>query len=210
MVQWLSSDIPLGWLGVRWFRSLVWTYSLLVKPCCGKCPTYKGEEDGHDVSSGPVFLQRRKKETACGNNPLTVTQEDVYPYRSPLPDAFRAKDHKEKYRACGLSATGWGKRSGLEMREAGTLCLELAIIGPIPRMALSVRSRPYLSWLLPYSEAAPAGPPPLPTWAGRGELSLICRRVAGEERRVEDLLLPLHPGECLDSPTMEAPGPHQL
>ena len=29
------------------FGSWAWTYVLLIKPCCGRCPTYKIEEDGH-------------------------------------------------------------------------------------------------------------------------------------------------------------------
>ena len=33
--------------GVHWFRFLVWTYALLVKPCCGRRPTYKVEKDEH-------------------------------------------------------------------------------------------------------------------------------------------------------------------
>ena len=32
---------------VRGFRSRVQTYPLLIKPCCGRHPTYKIEEDGH-------------------------------------------------------------------------------------------------------------------------------------------------------------------
>ena len=43
----LSSHVPLQWPGVHWFGSWVWTYAPLVKPCCGRCPTYKVEEDGH-------------------------------------------------------------------------------------------------------------------------------------------------------------------
>ena len=35
--------------------------ALLGKPCCGRCPTYKVEEDGHDVSSGPVFLRKQRR-----------------------------------------------------------------------------------------------------------------------------------------------------
>ena len=31
------------------------------KPCCGRHPTYKVEEDGHDVSSGPVFLSKKRR-----------------------------------------------------------------------------------------------------------------------------------------------------
>ena len=32
----------------------------LGKPCCGRRPTYKVEEDGHGFSSGPVFLSKRE------------------------------------------------------------------------------------------------------------------------------------------------------
>ena len=33
----------------------------LGKPCCGRHPTYKVEEDGTDVSSGPVFLSKKRR-----------------------------------------------------------------------------------------------------------------------------------------------------
>ena len=29
-------------------------------PCCDRHPTYKVEEDKHDVSSGPVFLSKKR------------------------------------------------------------------------------------------------------------------------------------------------------
>ena len=35
------------WSGVHQLRSQAWTYILLIKPCCGRHPTYKVEEDGH-------------------------------------------------------------------------------------------------------------------------------------------------------------------
>ena len=31
-------------------------------PCCGRHPTYKVEEDGHNVSSGPVFLSKKEED----------------------------------------------------------------------------------------------------------------------------------------------------
>ena len=31
------------------------------KTCCGRHPTYKVEEDGHDVCSGPVFLSKKRR-----------------------------------------------------------------------------------------------------------------------------------------------------
>ena len=33
----------------------------LGKPCCGRRPTYKVEEDGLDISSGPVFLSKKRR-----------------------------------------------------------------------------------------------------------------------------------------------------
>ena len=30
-------------------------------PCCGRRPTYKVEEDGHNVSSGPGFLSKKRR-----------------------------------------------------------------------------------------------------------------------------------------------------
>ena len=47
MGQQLSSHIPLQQPQVCRFRSWVRTYALLFKLCCGRCPTYKVEEDGH-------------------------------------------------------------------------------------------------------------------------------------------------------------------
>ena len=45
--QWLSSHIPLQQPRVPWFGSQVQTWHHLAKPCCGRHPTYKVEEDGH-------------------------------------------------------------------------------------------------------------------------------------------------------------------
>ena len=48
VAQWLSSHVPLlGGLGFasldpRWGHGTAWQ-----KPSCGRCPTYKVEEDGH-------------------------------------------------------------------------------------------------------------------------------------------------------------------
>ena len=46
-VQWLSLHTPLWWPRARCFGSQVRTYAPLSKPCCGRHPTYKVEEDGH-------------------------------------------------------------------------------------------------------------------------------------------------------------------
>ena len=35
VVEWLSAHAPLWWPGVCWFRSWAWTYTPLIKPCCG-------------------------------------------------------------------------------------------------------------------------------------------------------------------------------
>lgn len=75
----------------------------------------------------------------------------------------------------------------------------LALICSVPRAAPSVRSRTYLSRLLPCAEAAPAGPPSLRSWTGRGEMPLIPGLVAGEAWHFVDLLLALGSVECLDS-----------
>ena len=47
VAQRLSSHVPLRWPGVRQFRSRVGIYAPLIKPRCGRRPTYKVEEDGH-------------------------------------------------------------------------------------------------------------------------------------------------------------------
>ena len=47
VAQQLSSQALLWRPWVPRFRSWVWIYTLLDKLCCGRCPTYKIEEDGH-------------------------------------------------------------------------------------------------------------------------------------------------------------------
>ena len=48
--------------GVRWFGSQLQTYTPLIKPCCGRDPTYKKQRKiGTDVSSGSVFLTKINK-----------------------------------------------------------------------------------------------------------------------------------------------------
>ena len=107
------------------------------------------------------------------------------------PLLLGAKLHQEKRPACLLwlraGKVSWGRR----WRKQGTLCMELALIWSTPRTALSVRSRPYLSWLLRCSAAAPAVPLSLHHWAGRGELFLISRPVAGKAWHFMGLFLPL-------------------
>ena len=48
LVAWqLGSHAPLLHPGIPQFGSRGRTYALLVKPCCGRHPTYKVEEDGY-------------------------------------------------------------------------------------------------------------------------------------------------------------------
>ena len=47
VAQRLSAHILLCRPGIRRFGFWVWTFAPLVKSCCGRCPTYKVEEDGH-------------------------------------------------------------------------------------------------------------------------------------------------------------------
>ena len=47
VAQQLNSHAPLWQPVVHRFRSWVRTCALLIKPCCGRHPTYKVEEDGH-------------------------------------------------------------------------------------------------------------------------------------------------------------------
>ena len=47
---------------VCWFRSQARIYTLLIKPCCGGIPHTKKRKIGTDVSSGPIFLTKIKKQ----------------------------------------------------------------------------------------------------------------------------------------------------
>ena len=62
VVQWLSVHIPLQWHGVPWVGSGVQTYPLLVKPCCGRRPTYKVEEDGHGCELRASLPQQKEED----------------------------------------------------------------------------------------------------------------------------------------------------
>ena len=75
VAQRLSAHVPLRWPGVRQFRAWIQTYPPLIKPCCGRRPTYrrrwaqmlaqsqsslaKRGRLAADVSSGLIF-QRKK------------------------------------------------------------------------------------------------------------------------------------------------------
>ena len=61
VVQWLSehsSALVARGLPVR---ILCADMALLGTPCCGSCPTYKVEEMGMDVSSGPFFSSKKRR-----------------------------------------------------------------------------------------------------------------------------------------------------
>ena len=51
------------WPRVQGFGSWEQTYTLLIKPCCDGIPHTKWRKIGTDVSSGPNFFTKKKKET---------------------------------------------------------------------------------------------------------------------------------------------------
>ena len=79
VAQLLSLHIPLWQPRVHQFKSWVRTYTLLIRPCCGRHPTYKsrgrwtrmlaqGQSSSAkrgglavDISSGVIFLKKKKK-----------------------------------------------------------------------------------------------------------------------------------------------------
>ena len=61
VAQWLSSHV-LPWRPwVCWVGSQAWTYPPLVKPCCGRRPTYKLEEDVHRCYLRDNLPQQKKR-----------------------------------------------------------------------------------------------------------------------------------------------------
>ena len=67
MARWLSSRVPLQQPGVRQFASWVQTYTLLIKPGCGRHPTYKVEEDGQGCHQNSYSDTNTHKHT---NSPM--------------------------------------------------------------------------------------------------------------------------------------------
>ena len=62
MAQQLSVHVPLlGGPGLASFNPGCGHGTARQKPCCGRCPKYKVEEDEHDVSSGPGFLSKKRR-----------------------------------------------------------------------------------------------------------------------------------------------------
>ena len=57
-----SSHVPLWRPRVYRFRSQVWTYTLLVKPCCGRCHTYQVEADGHGCYLRASLPQQKEED----------------------------------------------------------------------------------------------------------------------------------------------------
>ena len=61
MAQRLSVHVPLRRPGVLWFRSRVWTGHHLALHAVVGVPHIKQRKMGTDVSSGPVFLKKKKQ-----------------------------------------------------------------------------------------------------------------------------------------------------
>ena len=61
MVEWLSLRAPHQQPRVHRFGSRAWTYTLLIKPCCGGIPYTKYRKIGTDVSSVPIFFTKKNE-----------------------------------------------------------------------------------------------------------------------------------------------------
>ena len=62
---------------VHRFGSWVWTYAPLIKPCCGRRPTHKVEEDGHRCYLRANLPQKKKAKHADSYDlaiPLLLTE----------------------------------------------------------------------------------------------------------------------------------------
>ena len=62
MVQRLSVHVPLQGPGVHRFGSQMWTFPPLIKPGCGRRPTYKAEEDGHGCELRASLPQQKEED----------------------------------------------------------------------------------------------------------------------------------------------------
>lgn len=158
-------------------------------------PFIRGEAQEGPSKRQPMQTRPGAKNASTG--PARCPSQEV-----PATRCFSRRGPSASCCGCVVGKGFGGRRGG----KQGTLCTELALIWSIPRTLLSVRSWAYLSWLLPCSEAAPAGPPSLGGWAGRRGFPLICRPGAGGAWPFVDLPLPLHPGEGSDSRANRAPG----
>ena len=61
MAQQLSAHVPLQRPGVRWFGSRVRTWHRLASHAVVGVPHIKERKVGMDVSSGPVFLSKKRR-----------------------------------------------------------------------------------------------------------------------------------------------------
>ena len=62
VAQQLSSHAQLRQPGVRQLRSRVQTYTSLVKPSCGRRPSYKVEENGHGYQLRASLPQQKEED----------------------------------------------------------------------------------------------------------------------------------------------------
>ena len=68
MPEWLSSHTPLQQPGVRQFISWAWTYTPLIKPCCGGIPHRRtGMTYNWDIQLCTGALERKKKRRKIGS-----------------------------------------------------------------------------------------------------------------------------------------------
>ena len=79
VAQLLSSHVPLRWQRVRRLGSQVWTWHQLTSHAVVAMPQIKQRKMGMDVSSGPVFLSKRRR--ICGRCQL----------RANLPQKIKKK-----------------------------------------------------------------------------------------------------------------------
>ena len=77
MAQQLSSLVLPRWLWVHRFGSQVRTYALLDKPCCGRHPTYKVEENGHGCRLRANFPQKRKVLVVDSESANSLSRESI-------------------------------------------------------------------------------------------------------------------------------------
>ena len=57
-----SSCTPLWWPGVCQFGSVAWTYVPFINPRCGRCPTHKVEEYGHQCYIRANLPQQKEED----------------------------------------------------------------------------------------------------------------------------------------------------
>ena len=62
VAQQLSAHVPLQGPGVHQFGSRAQTWHKLGKPCCGRCPTNKVEEDGHGCEPRASLPQQKEED----------------------------------------------------------------------------------------------------------------------------------------------------